>query len=540
MSNFLTSPDVKAMPREVFNWRLVFSTGSACMAGSLFGFDTGNIGGIIVLPSFKETFGLTANGPNAYQAPNLSANIVTALQAGAVLGALLAYTSADRLGRRWTLIIGAIVFLIGCILQLIARLSTLYAGRVIAGIATGLCSVVAPMYISETTPKAIRGAMTTCFNLIIVTSLSLAFWINYAVSIWSNPSNKQWRIPMAIQMIPGGLLLIGMIFQRESPRYLISHDRSDEAIQNLTYYRQLPADHPFVAIEAAEITESVKAETAAVKGSSVFSLCKEVCTVPANRRRYILAFTLQIFQQMTGTNAINYFAPAIFASVGLTGTSTSLLATGVYGIVKVCTTVVYASLIIDNVGRRKPLMTGAVIQACCLLYLTIFVKLATIQNGQVSAGGYVGVVAIYIYAFGWSFGWSVVPWVVPSEIFPNRIRAICMSSIFAWQWLLNFAITRATPYMMLNLDKWGAYLIFAVFTFASAIWAFFFLPELKGRSIESTDRLFEQSAFTMLKRAYPTEEEKTLDLSSRDKALEAATGTTNHIEESPARRENIV
>lgn len=164
----------------------------------------------------------------------------------------------------------------------------------------------------------------------------------------------------------------------------------------------------------------------------------------------------------------------------LTGTSTSLLATGVYGIVKVCTTLVYVFFIVDNVGRRKPLITGALIQACCLLYLTVFVKLSTVQTGQITAGGYVGVVSVYIYAFGWSFGWSVIPWVVPSEIFPNRIRAISMSSIFAFQWLLNFAITRSTPYMMLNLNKWGAYLIFAVFTFGSAIWTFFFFPRAKG------------------------------------------------------------
>lgn len=337
-------------------------------------------------------------------------------------------------------------------------------------------------------------------------------------------------------MIPGGLLFIGMLFQKESPRYLVTHDRHEEALATLTYIRQLPADHNFVAVELAEITESVMAEKAAVGGTSTWSLVKEIATIPSNRRKYLLAMILQIFQQMTGTNAINYFAPSIFASVGLTGTSTSLLATGVYGIVKVCTTLIYVFFIVDNVGRRRPLIVGAIIQACCLLYLTVFVKVATIASGQVSAGGYVGVVAIYIYAFGWSFGWSVVPWVVPSEIFPNRIRAVSMSTVYAFQWLLNFAITRSTPYMMLNLHKWGAYLIFCVFTFAGALWVFFFFPELKGRSIESMDQLFDQSAFTMLKRAYPTEEQKTMNLTSGDKSLEAAVATIYHAEQSDQRK----
>ena len=410
------------------------------------------------------------------------------------------------------------------------------------------------MYVSENAPKAIRGSLATCFNLVILISLSLAFWINvsrtpqilsegfreltsiqYGVSTWHHVSNVQWRVPMGVQMIPGGLLLIGMLFQKESPRYLITHDRHDEAMATLTYIRQLPASHPFVAIELAEITESVLAEKAAIGGSSVFSLIKEIATIPSNRRKYILAMLLQIFQQMTGTNAINYFAPSIFASVGLTGTSTSLLATGVYGIVKVCTTLIYVFLIVDNVGRRKPLMTGATIQACCLLYLTIFVKVSNIQTGSaVTAGGYIGVLAIYIYAFGWSFGWSVIPWVVPSEIFPNRIRAISMSSVYAFQWLLNFAITRSTPYMMLNLHKWGAYLIFSLFTFVSVVWVFFFFPELKGRSIESMDRLFDQSSFTMLKRAYPTEADKSLNPHSSDKSLEAAVVNVYHIEATDA------
>ncbi|KAL1844890.1 hypothetical protein VTK73DRAFT_1571 [Phialemonium thermophilum] len=410
----------------------------------------------------------------------------------------------------------------GAALLTVCAPDCLYAGRVIAGLATGLCSTIAPMYISEVAPKAIRGALATSFNLILLVSLSLAFWINYGVSRWKNPTDKQWRISMAVQIIPGGLLLLGMLFQKESPRYLISHDRHDDAVANLTHLRRLPADHPFVATEIAEITQSVALERASVRGSSVFSLIKEIAVVPSNRRRYAMAMILQVFQQMTGTNAINYFAPSIFASVGVTGTSASLLATGVYGIVKIATSLVYVFLIVDNVGRRRPLMVGAVIQACCLLYLAVYVKLATIQAGHVSAGGYVGLVAIYIYAFGWSFGWSVVPWVVPSEIFPNRIRALAMSSVYAFQWLLNFAITRGTPYMMVNMDKWGAYLLFAVFTFAGAAWTFFFFPELKGRSIESMDRLFEQSSWTMLKRAYPTEEEKTLHLASVDEKVAVA------------------
>ncbi|KIY45595.1 quinate permease [Fistulina hepatica ATCC 64428] len=496
---------MKGTPREVFNWKLVFATLSAAMAGSLFGFDTGNIGGIIVLDSFKKTFGLDANGPNAYQAAGLSANIVTTLQAGAVLGALFAYILADRYGRRAILAWGAAVFLFGCALQLVANLEMsgcLYAGRLLAGIATGLTSVVSPMYISENAPKAVRGALATCFNLIILISLSIAFWINYAMSKWSHTSDRQWRIPMGIQMIPGGLLLTGMLFQRETPRYLIIRGCQHEAIHILARLRGLPVDHPFVQSEISEISQSVEEEQKAVAGTSRRSLLKEMFVIPRNRRRLIFAAILQVYQQMTGTNAINYYAPSIFASVGVSSTTATLFTTGLYGIVKVVTTLLYVLFIVDNVGRRRPLITGALIQAVCLLYLAVFVKIAHPGNDGISAGGYVGIVAIYIYAFGWSFGWSVVPWVVPSEIFPNRIRALAISIVYALQWLLNFAITRATPYMMLNMGAWAAYLLFSLFTFLSAAWAFACFPELKGRSIESMDVLFQESLMTMRKRAY--------------------------------------
>jgi hypothetical protein len=111
-----------------------------------------------------------------------------------------------------------------------------------------------------------------------------------------------------------------------------------------------------------------------------------------------------------------------------------------------------------------------------------------------------------------------------------------MSSIYAFQWLLNFAITRSTPYMMLNLNKWGAYLLFSMFTLGSVAWTFLFFPELKGRSVESMDRLFEKSAFTMLKRAYSTEEEKSLQHGSTDKSLEAAVSDVYQIEDTGEKR----
>ena len=115
------------------------------------------------------------------------------------------------------------------------------------------------MYISESAPKQIRGSLAVCFNLVILISLTIAFWINYAVSEWKNPDDSQWRVPMGVQMIPGGLLFVGMLFQTESPRYLVTKDRYDDAAKVLERVRQLPANHEFLVTEMQEIMESVMA-----------------------------------------------------------------------------------------------------------------------------------------------------------------------------------------------------------------------------------------------------------------------------------------
>ncbi|KAK9465760.1 quinate permease [Lipomyces arxii] len=522
----------KLDPPQIYNRKLAFAVFSAAMTGSLFGFDTGNIGGIIVLDSFKHTFGLNVDGPNAYQAPTLSANIVTTLQAGCILGAATVGWCADKFGRQKVMLFHGVLFLFGVALQCIANLSTLYAGRVFSGIATGACSVLGPMYISENAPKNLRGSLAVCFNMTILVCLTIAFWINYGVSKWTGPlTDAQWRVPMAMQFVPGGVLVLGMLFQKESPRFLVRKNKLDEAKSVLCRIRQLPEDHDYIKIEFAEMVTQVNEELEAVGTKSAFALMQEVYKTPSIRRRYLLSVSLQIFQQTTGTNAINYYASSIFASVGVSGTSQSLFTTGIYGIVKVVTTAVYVLFIVDRVGRRKPLMAGSIIQAISLLYLAIFVKVKNPQpHDAMSGGGYVAVLFIYIYAFGWSFGLSPIPWLVASEIFPTRVRGFCMSSTLALQWLFNFAITRATPYMMLNMDKWGAYLFFSLCTFISVVWTFFFFPELKGRSLESMDDLFEHKWSEMRKYAYP----KANETIRRDVALstiDMAKLDTKHVEE---------
>ena len=184
-----------------------------------------------------------------------------------------------------------------------------------------------------------------------------------------------------------------------------------------------------------------------------------------------------------------------------------------YGIVKFVTTIFYVAYLVDRIGRRLPLMVGATIQATAMLYLALYIRFApgsdssTDTVGGTPAGGIVGIVMIYLYAFGWSFGHSVACYITAAEIFPTRIRSFCMAFCFFVNWIVDYGITKATPVMLTELG-WGTFLLYAMLTYGGVVFIYFCLPELKGRSIESMDDLFQRPLWLMFKHAYPTEEEK--------------------------------
>ena len=206
--------------------------------------------------------------------------------------------------------------------------------------------------------------------------------------------------------------------------------------------------------------------------------------------------------------------------IGVKGNSNTLLTTGVYGVVKFLTTIFYVAFLVDRVGRRRPLLIGATLQATAMLYLALYIRFAgqTVSTSDsdaiaeggskgTPAGGIVGIIWIYIYAFGWSFGHSVACYVVAAEIFPARIRSVCMSFCFFVNWIVDYGITRATPNMITNLG-YCTFLLYSLLTFFGVGFIYLCLPELKGRSIESMDDLFQRPLWLMWKHAYPTEEEK--------------------------------
>ncbi|KXH67379.1 quinate permease [Colletotrichum salicis] len=487
------SPDWKKDPREIFNSKLLLLGNTIAFAGCSYGFDQGNIGGIMTFPSFRRAFGFDTISEE-------EAN--TRVAAGGTGGALLAAPLSDFLGRKKAVTSMAALFLVGCSMQEVPNLNLFYAGRLLAGVAIGATSMLAPQYLAENSPKSIRGSLTTSYNLMIILALAIAFWVNYAVSLWPNQdpdNNKAWQLALGIQLIPGFFLFALFWFVVETPRALISKGKQERGLKNLCKLRGLPAEHPYVHEEYLEILAQSEAEQSQAKGHGYIVVVKDVVTNASSRRRLFLAVMLFLFHELTGahlgTDSLNYFAPQIFAMIGVPKGSSSLLTTGVYRVVKLVTTIIYVNVIVDRVGRRLPLMIGATIQATAMLYIGLFLRFSDVQPGSGTTPG------------GVSFGHSVAPYVVAAEIFPSRVRSVCKPCCLFTNWIVNYGITSATPHMLSTM-KYGTFLFFSIMTYIGVIFVFFCLPELKGRSIESMDDLFANSLWTMFKRAYPTEDEK--------------------------------
>ncbi|KAL9109407.1 MAG: hypothetical protein Q9227_005914 [Pyrenula ochraceoflavens] len=475
----------------------------------LFGMETGIIGGVLTLDPFEAKYGLTDLSKVAKA--NLSANIVSTLQAGCFAGALIASPVSDRWGRKPALLISAVFAFIGSMMQTGAdgHLAALYVGRYvernlsmllhtlmrfrfITGLGVGAASMVNPLYISENAPRAIRGGLTGLYQLFIVFGVMLAFWINYGCLLHLS-GKAQYIVPLSMQGLPAVLLFVCMSLCNESPRWLAKQDRWEAAKSTLSHVRNLPATHPYVENEFTEICAVIERERLLIGGASFWNLQKEMWTIAGNRKRAIISITLMICQQMTGTNAINYYAPQIFENLGINGNTTGLFATGVYGIVKTVACAVFLLIAADSLGRRRSLLWTSIAQGLAMFYIGLYVRIAPPVKGQpVPGAGYFALVCIFLFAGFFQFGWGPVCWIYVSEIPTARLRAQNVALAAATQWLFNFVVARAVPNMLATVGAhgYGTYLIFGCFCFSMFVFVWFFIPETKGMSLEKMDDLF--------------------------------------------------
>lgn len=301
---FLTLVEDRPTPKCVYGWRVYFS---ACVVGSAaitIGYDSAFIGGTLALTSFTKEF---FSGMKASEVDLLKANIVSCYQAGAFFGALTAYPFGHYLGRKKGLAIFAAVFIVGAAMMLAVTreqgLGLMYAGRVLAGLGVGAMSNLSPIYCSEISPPAIRGRLVGLYELSWQIGGLVGFWINFGVN-QTLPSNRtQWLIPFAIQLIPAGMLFIGIWFIRESPRWLFSRNRREEGIRNLCWLRDLPAHDVYMAEEIHALDSAIEAQRATI-GTGFWEPFKAVIRNKRLAYRLALGCSLFLWQNGTGINSM--------------------------------------------------------------------------------------------------------------------------------------------------------------------------------------------------------------------------------------------
>ncbi|PQE22026.1 quinate permease protein [Rutstroemia sp. NJR-2017a BBW] len=515
------------------NRNAYFLTAVASFGGMFFGWDTGLIGGILTMDSFKHSFSLDSES-SSYA--NLSGNIVSTLQGGCFFGAMSSFYVSDVFGRKTALFVADFFFLVGSIIQTTSGMGTdsltqLYIGRFIGGFGVGLVSAVVPTYIGENASREIRGRCIGCMQLFNVTGIMLAYFINFGINKdFSGTNDLKWRIPFALQMIPGVLLLLGLLFQNESPRWLVEKDRHEEALAALSRVRRKSPTDPSLVQEYREIV-------ADFEGKERLTLIQQMrLTISSKPAFYAvsMAAILQFWQQWTGTNSINYYSPQIFSSIGLTGTSNGLFATGIYGVVKVCITALGLMFATEQLGRKWCLIIGGIGQAFAMFYIGINQAVNPPVAGHLTGHSIFAIVCVYLFVVFYSFGWGPIPFVLSSECSPNHLRSFSMAFAIAIQWLMNFVISKITPYMLSGIT-YGTFLLFGACCVVMTIYAVVCVPETKNVPLERVHLLFEgeiiKGAFKdTLPRFRRAQKLREMDMEDGDDVKSVDGGKVTHIE----------
>lgn len=241
----------------------------------------------------------------------------------------------------------------------------------------------------------------------------IGFWVNYGVNQHiPGTSSAQWQIPFGLQFIFGTLLILLMLLQPESPRWLMKAGREDEALQVLSRVRNMPADDEYIQWEMDTIKEQLQREDEQGANRSLVRKLAETFKA-GNRNRLFMGMALMMLQNFSGINALNYFSPEIFKSIGFSGTSVSLLATGVFGLVKCFATLAFMLFGIDRLGRRNSTLIGSCGAIVAMFYLGAFAKVTGSFHSTPpkSAASYVAIVMVYVYSVFYAMSWNGIPWI---------------------------------------------------------------------------------------------------------------------------------
>lgn len=481
-------------------WKAYLMCAFAAFGGIYFGYDSGYINGVKGMKYFiRQQTGKPIPPPGApedvpYALESWRDSLITSiLSAGTFFGAIIAGDLADFIGRRMTIIVGCVIFLIGVILQTAsAGLGLLVAGRLIAGFGVGFVSAIIILYMSECSPKKIRGAIVSGYQFAITIGLLLANCVNYATQ--DRMDTGSYRIPIAIQMLWALILGGGIAFLPDSPRYFVKRGKLDKAAQALARLRSQPIGSDYVQHELAEIVANHEYELQVVPQGTYWSSWANcfkgsLWKPSSNLRRTILGTSMQMMQQWTGVNFIFYFGTTFFEQLGTI--NDPFLISLITTLVNVCSTPI-SFWTIERFGRRPLLIWGALGMLIC----EFLVAIMGTADGDNPATVKAMIAFICIYIFFFASTWGPGAWVVIGEIFPLPIRSRGVGLSTSSNWLWNCIITVITPYLVGedqgNL-KAKVFFLWGALCTACFVYAYLLVPETKGLSLEQVDKMLEET-----------------------------------------------
>lgn len=424
----------------------------AALNGLLFGFDTGIISGAFLF--IQDSFVMS---------PLVEGIIVSGAMAGAAAGAAVGGQLADRLGRRRLILIAAIVFFVGSFTMAVApTVPVLVAGRLIDGVAIGFASIVGPLYISEIAPPEIRGGLTSLNQLMVTTGILLSYFVNYAFA-----DAGAWRWMLGAGMVPAVVLAIGILKMPESPRWLFEHGQKDEARAVLKRTRSDGVEQ-----ELDEIEETVETQSE----TGVRDLL-----APWLRPALVVGLGLAVFQQITGINAVIYYAPTILESTGL-GSVASILATVGIGVINVVMTVV-AIMLVDRVGRRRLLLVGVGGMVATLAVLGTVFYLPGLEGGL----GIIATISLMLFVSFFAIGLGPVFWLLISEIYPLSVRGSAMGVVTVANWGANLLVSLTFPVLTDGVGTSATFWLFGLCSLLGLVFVYRYVPETKGRTLEAIE-----------------------------------------------------
>ena len=422
----------------------------------LFGYDTGVISGAILFIA-KDL------NTNAF----LDGLIVSSLLLGAMAGAGAAGPLSDRLGRRNLIIMAAITFTIGALGAALApNVAVLVVFRVVLGLAVGAAALIVPLYLSEVAPTEIRGAVSSLNQLMIVVGILVAYIVNALLA-----SSEAWRLMLGLAVIPSIVLLIGMYFMPETPRWLVSRDRDDEAREVLRQTR----DEEAVEREINEIKEVESEE------SGGLSELRASWVRPA----LIVAIGLAVFQQIIGINTIIYYTPTTLTNVGYSASAAIYANVGI-GVLNVVMTLL-AIRLIDRVGRKPLLLGGLVGMILSLTVLGLSSLLLPQPNTPSDPTAIITLVCLAVFIASFAATWGPTVWVMLPEVLPLKIRGSAMGVAIFLHWGANFAVSQTFPVLLATIGAGVTFLGYALIAVAALLFVRSFVTETKGRSLEQIE-----------------------------------------------------